>query len=568
MAEPIQFGYWCFTSDFSSAIDAVTGTWIRFTRAERALLSVFAHNPDVVLKRERLLDAISGHDHDISDRHVDFTINRLRRKLQDSATEPRYIATQYGEGYLWVAQRVETQPPSAGAFIVVGPVRGLRPCGHLAESGWTFIRSLIRALDRTTAQRHTVALDPDCPPADEYEGEHPQFAVHLNFVRPCRDRLDCAVTLKIFTVGAIVSVNRMRIDAPNPDAPPGAAGLARNLLADIRRSLVYAADVATAPDVEPLTIRHYHASLLLAKSRPQWDKKVERLEARVREHPGDNQAAAALSATLYRMTTAANRASEREYRAALRENPDGAVTQLLLALAIRAKYTFAGRELLAGPARHNCGRDEAEIETLVMSALPKLQDNDIFALEAAKLLYFTNKAHRHLALELVDRALSTTTTFGTTFAIAGQLYAWEARIDEALAFYDQALELAPEATDFRLYVQALQCLTRVAIADDLGAAQIATDMYQSRLTTRLQFCLFFAATDAFDLAPTLEHLLGGLDVDGARGHLRYLHYLLARHFSRAAHRQNIMRRPLSLLVERFGEACIPDEVGADMPAAL
>jgi len=366
----------------------------------------------------------------------------------------------------------------------------------------------------------------------------------------------------------IVSVDRIRIAPPEPGSSAGAAELARKLLAGIRRSLVYAEDTKASPDVEPLTIRQYHASLLLAKSRPQWDNKVGRLEARVSEYPDDDEAAAALSATLYRMTTAANQASEHEYRAALRDNPDDAVSKLLLALAIRAKYTFAGRELLAGPARHDCGRDEAEIETLVMSALPKLQGNDIFALEAAKLLYFTNKAHRQLALELVDRALSTSTTLGTTFAIAGQLYAWEARIEEALAYYNQALEFAPEPTDFRLYVQTLQCFALVAIGDDPEASKIATEMYQSRPTSRLQLCLCFAPTEAIDLAPMLGHLLDSMNASSAGGHLRYLHYILARHFSHKAHRQNIMRRPLKLLVDRFGEACIPDEVRVDMPAEL
>jgi|GEM_PF-614572 len=566
MAETIQYGDWHFAVDFSTADHSISGDTIRLTRAERALLRVFTHQAHQVVRRERLLDAIAGPDRAISDRTVDFAINRLRRKLRDSATKPCYIATQYGEGYVWMAQRRTTQRSSAGAFIVVGPVGGLHCCGHLAESSWPFIHGLTRELDRATAQRHRVVLDPDCPTDDAYTGKPPQFAVNLHFVRPRHALLDCAVTLKHFRHGGILSVNRIRITPRAPGAPAGTAELARHLLADLRRRLVYAEATVPRPDIEPLTIRQYHASLLLAKSRPQWDKTVERLETRVTEHPEDDAAAAALSTTLHRMATAANQASAREYRAALHDTPDDPGSQLLLALTLRAQYTLAGHELLAGPARHNCARDEAEIETLVMAALPRLQSNDLFALEAAKLLYFTNKAHRPLALDLVDRALSTSTTLGTTFTIAGQLYACEARIDEALAFYDQALEFAPEATDFRLYVQTLQCLALGAVADDRKAAEIATRMYHSRPTSRLPLCLYFAATEGFDLAPTLDALLDRLNMARARGHLRYLHYLIVRHFRNSTHRRNLLRRPVGLLVARFGPACIPDEVRVDMPA--
>jgi hypothetical protein len=571
MVDPVYYGDWRVAPDFATAVHAATGDQIAFTRAERALLGVLTHNANTVLHRERLLDAIAGDKSEVSDRNVDFTINRLRRKLQDSATKPRYIATQYGEGYLWVAQRVETQRPSAGAFIVVGPVRGSQFSGHLAEAGWAFIRRLIRALDRDTAQRHTVALDLDCPAAEHFEGDLPRFAVQLNFFKAAEQRLDCAVTLKRFAAGVVVSINRFRINDPDPEAPSDAViatRRARDVLRDIRRSLTYTEDAAATPDDEPLAIRQQQAAVLLAKSRPQWDKTVRRLEARVHERPNDQETAAMLSAARYRMATAANQAAEREYRLALHDDPHNPTNQLLLATALHFKYVAAGREILAGPARQNYPQDEAEIEELVMSALPSLQSNGIFALTAAKLLYFVNKAHSPLALELAAGALQTTTAFATAFTTVGQLYAWEARSDEALAFYAQARELAADAADFRLYIQTLQCQALSAISDHDAVAVVATDMYRSEPRCRAQLCLFYGATDAFDLTPTLDYTLGGLDVNSARGNLRYLHYLSARHSSRKTHRPNILRRPLALLVDRFGEDCIPDEVRPDMPDTL
>ncbi|WP_424821935.1 winged helix-turn-helix domain-containing protein [Salinisphaera sp.] len=102
----MQFVDWRFSADFGSAIHARTAEAIRFTHAERALLEVFAAHGDRVYRRDALLDAVSGYGSDVSDRSIDFIINRLRRKLRDSARHPRYIQTRYGEGYAWIAERV------------------------------------------------------------------------------------------------------------------------------------------------------------------------------------------------------------------------------------------------------------------------------------------------------------------------------------------------------------------------------------------------------------------------------------------------------------------------------
>ncbi|MDI7860980.1 winged helix-turn-helix domain-containing protein [Rhizobiaceae bacterium n13] len=76
---------------------------LRFTRQERALLILFTRHPRQLLRRSQILDALNYVGSDSSDRNVDFLVNRLRQKLNDNARAPRFIATQYGEGYLWIA---------------------------------------------------------------------------------------------------------------------------------------------------------------------------------------------------------------------------------------------------------------------------------------------------------------------------------------------------------------------------------------------------------------------------------------------------------------------------------
>ncbi len=77
----VQFVDWRFSADFGSAVHARTAEAIRFTRAERALLEVLAAHGDRVYRRDALLNAVSGYGSDVSDRSIDFIINRLRRKL-------------------------------------------------------------------------------------------------------------------------------------------------------------------------------------------------------------------------------------------------------------------------------------------------------------------------------------------------------------------------------------------------------------------------------------------------------------------------------------------------------
>jgi DNA-binding response OmpR family regulator len=53
-----------------------------------------------VLTRQALLDVLYGHSQgDVLERTVDVHIGRLREKLTERATDPRYIVTVRGAGY-------------------------------------------------------------------------------------------------------------------------------------------------------------------------------------------------------------------------------------------------------------------------------------------------------------------------------------------------------------------------------------------------------------------------------------------------------------------------------------
>ena len=69
------------------------------TATEFRLLSFLMNRPGRVYSRSQLLDEVWGADRDVAERAVDVCVLRLRRKLQDSHDDPRWIRSVRGFGY-------------------------------------------------------------------------------------------------------------------------------------------------------------------------------------------------------------------------------------------------------------------------------------------------------------------------------------------------------------------------------------------------------------------------------------------------------------------------------------
>lgn len=63
------------------------------------LLVYFLKNPDVLLTRDQLLDAVWGYDAAISTRTVDVHLAWLRQRLENHPAKPKHFITVYGMGY-------------------------------------------------------------------------------------------------------------------------------------------------------------------------------------------------------------------------------------------------------------------------------------------------------------------------------------------------------------------------------------------------------------------------------------------------------------------------------------
>ena len=84
----------------NNTLCAPDGEQHQLSTAEANLLKVFVNNPNRILQREQLLGT---RELSSTDRSIDVSISRLRRKLEPEAGSHAFIKTVYGAGYLFLA---------------------------------------------------------------------------------------------------------------------------------------------------------------------------------------------------------------------------------------------------------------------------------------------------------------------------------------------------------------------------------------------------------------------------------------------------------------------------------
>jgi len=77
------------------------GTGVPLSNGEFSLLVVLLQAAQRILTRDQLLDMSRLHSDEVYNRTVDTQIMRLRRKLETDPTNPRYIQTERGSGYIF-----------------------------------------------------------------------------------------------------------------------------------------------------------------------------------------------------------------------------------------------------------------------------------------------------------------------------------------------------------------------------------------------------------------------------------------------------------------------------------
>jgi DNA-binding response OmpR family regulator len=79
----------------------IQGREVNLTTKEFDLLELLVKNENKVYSRENLLGIVWGKDYPGDVRTVDVHVRRLREKIEDNPSEPKYVHTKWGVGYYY-----------------------------------------------------------------------------------------------------------------------------------------------------------------------------------------------------------------------------------------------------------------------------------------------------------------------------------------------------------------------------------------------------------------------------------------------------------------------------------
>lgn len=77
------------------------GINIELTQVEFQMVEYFFNNPDTALDRADILEKVWGSNYFGEEKIVDVNVRRLRMKIEDNPSEPKYLVTVWGMGYKW-----------------------------------------------------------------------------------------------------------------------------------------------------------------------------------------------------------------------------------------------------------------------------------------------------------------------------------------------------------------------------------------------------------------------------------------------------------------------------------
>jgi DNA-binding response OmpR family regulator len=77
------------------------GRNISLTNGEFNLLAALLAAPERILTRDQLLEASRVYDNEVYDRAIDIQVLRLRRKIEPDPSQPKFIVTERGVGYIF-----------------------------------------------------------------------------------------------------------------------------------------------------------------------------------------------------------------------------------------------------------------------------------------------------------------------------------------------------------------------------------------------------------------------------------------------------------------------------------
>lgn len=522
---PQQFHDWIFCDDLHTARSG-TGEEVRFTRQERAMLAELLARPGTIVTRQRLLDALPRQDGkhiDGSERQVDYLVTRLRRHLGDSARNPRFIATEYGSGYRWIAPQPMPPPLPEGTFLAIQPLHR-----HLPPAADALAQALNQALgDRIRppdgALRGTAIAPP--PPWQPDPGSACAFVLEIS---AWADNTLLHAALLLRDARTRQPLHPLRVTHPLAHghgqlAAQGNAGA----IADALLPRIWAHQAlqpGEAPTDLPLEMRLHEATRLFGEPLATWRESL------------------AYAETLDQGT----------HQPAIRD--------IARAMALLTRIILQSpRTQCLSPQEWDA--HEAEIEQLILPHLPAIQGQPLLELAAARLLNTLGGRHAHTAFALARSGFAGTTAFAAAWPTLAQCHVHAGDFSTAHALYERSLELAEPGSQFHIYLLTLRCLACLGSDDREALARCRADLFAAHPPARQDMGFLLHSPDP-ELPPDVAAVLPMLP----EAVLRPMVYLVQRRarglFASPEHQANLLRGFATHLVRHAGPSVLDDDLRA------
>lgn len=96
-----QYSFAHFRLDVITRVLYVDGEPVELTNNEYSLLRILLENPETELTRDLLTQRLKGYERQPFDRSIDVAITRLRKKIEPDPSNPVFIRTLWGKGYIF-----------------------------------------------------------------------------------------------------------------------------------------------------------------------------------------------------------------------------------------------------------------------------------------------------------------------------------------------------------------------------------------------------------------------------------------------------------------------------------
>jgi two-component system phosphate regulon response regulator OmpR len=101
---PESFSFGEFVLDLGTRTLRKNGELITLTTGEFSVLKAFARHARQPLSREKLMEMARGREYEVFDRSLDVQISRLRKLIEPDPSNPLYIQTVWGLGYVFIPE--------------------------------------------------------------------------------------------------------------------------------------------------------------------------------------------------------------------------------------------------------------------------------------------------------------------------------------------------------------------------------------------------------------------------------------------------------------------------------